>query len=562
MRKKSFVLISAVFLFLFAILAVRLFYLCVIQGNSLREQAVSQRVRSFDYYQYARGDIVDRYGRAMVNVPESCLLVIPAMIPSFDAAAEALAKVLEQDKTEILLRMQQGEQRNVAPYILKTGLSTQQVAGVQRLGIPGLLCVELAARYDAQHTAIHTIGYVQPLGEDGAYVGVSGLEQQYDAVLSDRVDKRVVAVVDGLGALSAEDLLLEEAEHKQTSCLKLSLDRDYQQIAEQAFASLGYEGACVIMDPQNGDIQALVSAPAFDPYGWSSADGDVYLNKALSLYHPASTFKIVLALAALSEGISLPAVDTSQIAEASAEEEEIVFICTGSYTMAGGHTVTCSHEGGHGALTLSRALAVSCNCCFVALGEQIGSAEITRWADKLGLRELQVLGYQTPSYEAADFLSFSVDSEGDLANVCLGEKGVQLSVVQVATLLSVCANGGYLVTPRLLYEIDYADGSVEEIDSATPVRVVDADVAEQLKQMLSETVRTGTATAANGQYLSVAGKTGSSESGSVWFSGFAPVEDAQLVIAVCVRQGVAGGIEAAAVFKYIVDAIALLEGWA
>lgn len=600
MRRNGVFYLSVAFLAGFAILVLRLLQLTVVQADTLQEQAEAQRLRSFDYYQYARGDILDRFGRELTGVEQACLVILPAMAgETTEDTATALAGILDASAADLAARLAEGNARSLAPYILKTGLRAEQAAAIRQAQLPGVMAMNLAARYDASHLASHLLGYVQPVGTDGTYQGVSGLEQQYDQLLRGRVDSQVVAQVDAAGMLSVDALYLTEAETKERHDLHLTIDRDYQQIAEDAFRELGYAGACAMMNPNNGDILALVSAPDFDPYGWQEpAADDVYLNKAILLYPPASTFKTVLALAALDSDCPLPdALDSeaSQAREqaladgvaidelaaageqadgeaitADTEAEEIEaedaettepFFCSGSYTLENGHHVTCSAAQGHGEVDLSLALALSCNCYFVALGQRLGGETIRSYAEDFGLTELTVSGYEMPAYQETDFLDFSAAVPGDVANVSLGESGVQLSVIQEAVLTALCVNGGFRVTPRLVtHATDERENILFEIAIEAPQRMVDTATAEALRLMLVGTVEEGTANGAAGGYLTAGGKTGSSEQGTVWFSGFAPAETPEWVISVCVQDGSAGGVEAVAVFRYILDHISLLDG--
>ena len=137
---------------------------------------------------------------------------------------------------------------------------------------------------------------------------------------------------------------------------------------------------------------------------------------------------------------------------------------------------------------------------------------------------------------------------------------MSVSPVQEAALFSVFANGGFLVQPRLVTACDDGMGAITAYPAARPRRVLSARDAETIRLMLGLVVEEGTGRAARGDHVSAGGKTGSSETGTVWFSGFFPAEDPRLVVVVCLEQGSAGGAEAAAVFRQVADAITLLDG--
>lgn len=587
MRKNGCYVVAAVLLMMFGLVVVRLAYISLFQGPALAAQAEQQHSRSFDYYQYARGDIYDRNGRSITGVRESCLVIFPAMVENDSTVIEQLAKILDQDESVVEKKINTGINSGTSPFIFKTGLNSAQREAIENAAFPGILVFNMAARYSANQTAAHIIGYVLATAADGSYQGVNGLEQQYDAYLRDRIDQQVIAYVDVNGELSNSQFYLYKPQSSKENVLHTTIDIDFQQIAEQALAD--YEGACVILDVANGDILASVSAPSYDQYLWQSpATDDAYVNKAFSLYPPASTFKLLLAMASLEEGItpvnridnennsdidgeSLDAGNESENTEEMDEAEkddylavngtnEAVFICNGYTELANGSRINCWLHSGHGPTDLSSAIRNSCNVYFVELGLALGGDTIKSYAERLGLTEQYIGGYELPAQKQLDFLS---SVQGDVANVSIGENGVRLSPLQVAQLIAVCANGGYRVFPRLVDSISDENGNILlKIERHSPISVVSQKTADTLRNILIETVQNGTASAASSACLAVGGKTGTAEDAGVWFAGFAPADQPQWAISVYVENGVSGGKEAAAVFTDIVDGIANLTGLA
>lgn len=580
MRRNFIIIWSALLLLLFGVVAGRLAWLMLAQGQALAARAEQQQTRSLEYYQYARGDIVDRSDRALVNIAENCAVAFPAMIGDIQAVAEEAAALLGDPKQQIAARLQAGK-NSLSPYILKTGLSSEQARSLISADIDGLKCLTLAARYSSSGAAGHVIGFV---GEaESGLCGLSGLESRYEEHLKARDDKRLLAYVDATGGLSAADMYMLEAPSPRYNELRLTIDLDYQQIAERAFAEAGYRGACVIMDADNGDVLAMVSSPGFDPYGWEMAEDGAYINKALAFYPPASTFKTVLAAAALIYGVELPqsplkepeepfieAVEEAEVMDGADIETEDMeaepqygpFICQGAYTVNDSHSVHClAASAGHGEVDLSSALAKSCNCYFVALGQILGGDAIRETAALLGLDEQIMTGYELDAADAAGRISFNGNSAAELANASLGELGIRVSALQEARLMAALCNGGNLPLPRLVQGVYDQDGrALLEYPPAEAEPVLDSQIAEELRQMLVEAVLTGTGKNAAGEFYDAGGKTGTGEAGGVWFSGFAPARHPRWSMAVYVEDGIAGGTEAAAVFKRIIDDIAKLEG--
>ena len=543
--------VGLIFLLLLAVIVGRLAYLTLIEGEELQAIAEQQRTRSLDYYQYARGDFYDALGRPLTSHEESCLVVFPAMIADPEQTAAALAELLAMDEDLLCRRLTDENNRSIEPYVFKTGLSAEQTAAIESGQIRGVLALPLAARYRSDHTASHLLGTVTE--KDGEYHGASGLEYQYDDYLSGRQDQQVTAFVDAEGNLSAEQFYVTDPQQLRCNNVQLTINLDYQQIAEQALGDQA--GACVILDPDNGDILAAVSSPSYDPYSWEPLPADdVYVNKAFSAYPPASTFKVVLAAAAWENNLS-PLPEDGGSADASSAAAE--FICDGAYSLAEGYDVGCWLDEGHGQLDLASALAESCNCYFVGLGLAMGGEMIIDYAARFGLDGQSIIGYE---FADSSYLDFSAEIAGDIANVSIGESGVRITPLQSAVMMAVCANGGYLLTPRLVQCVYDQDRHIlEEFPSADKQRTIAVETAAALREMLTLTVSSGTGVAAAGSATDSAGKTGTSEDAGVWFSGFAPAAEPRWVVSVYLSDG-SSSAEAAAVFSKIIDAIAILEG--
>lgn len=528
------------FLALFLLVILRLGWLMLFQHEALSARAEAQQIRTFPYYAYERGSILDRYGRSLTDQPEHCAVVFPSMLYDEDAAVELLSDVL--DESASVIRSHLADDTALTALILKTGLDAETAESLQQGSVSGITSLILPARYDADRTAVHVIGSCNQ--QDGIWHGISGLEAEYDGYLSGRADADIMAFVDARGAFSNEQMYLIPGKEDYHS-LHLTLDRDIQQIAERAMEQHGYHGACVVMEPQTGDVLAMVSAPDYDPYYWETPGEGDYLNKALSFYAPASTFKTVLAAAALSENIPLPVSDGSE-----------TFICSGSYQLPDGHQVFCTSAlEGHGELTLAEALSCSCNCCFVALGQPLGGDTIRRYADLLGYDAQRILGYDTAS--AAGRIRFPASVPASVANASLGEEGVAVSPLQQAAAYCTFVNGGKRVTPRLVTAVTKNTGDpVLTVEPEEPTQVISPETAAEIRKMLLQTVSEGTGKGAKAETLVTGGKTGTGETDGVWFCGF--VEEngkALFVISVYIENGTAGGVEAASVFKEIVDDI-------
>ena len=161
-------------LLIIAVLALLIFG----RGARLQAAALEQRLRSMPYYQYERGDILDRQGRPLVNLEESCLVVLPTMLQGREEeTAAALSRLLGIGETAARERLEQAAAAPGQPQVLLTGLTAEQIGRIEEAALPGVLALTLAARYDRQHTACQLLGSVQQTSE-GGWQGVSGLERQ------------------------------------------------------------------------------------------------------------------------------------------------------------------------------------------------------------------------------------------------------------------------------------------------------------------------------------------------------------------------------------------------
>ncbi len=556
MRLDRIYKIALFFAICFTILAGRIYYLQGVASEDLKVMAENQRRKTVNIDQYPRGDFLDRNGRSLTGKNTPCLVIFPNVLAAeTQQTASILADIIPVAETVIDAKLQAGIVQGKAPYILQTHLTEEQVGAIQSANLPGIFVLPLNARYDNANSAVHLLGFVGSIGpeEEAAYqeqglappasglVGKFGLEKIYDSYLQGKPHHKLAMTTDERGnPLSGFGWqYLPSYEEDQSHNVKLTIDEDVQLITARALADM--QGAAVVMEVQTGDILALASSPRFDPYmNQEPPTKDAYINKALACYPPASVFKIVLSIAALEEKFPFP--------------ED--FTCIGYYALTDTYHVSCWNKKGHGPQNLATALANSCNPYFVNLGLKMGGDMIKKYAALLGLTEQNIIGYP---FVDSTHIAFNSKIPGAVANASIGENGISLSPVQIAGLLSIVANGGYRVQPRLVKDIEKPDGTVVvAYPAAARERVIRSETAKTIQQYLVGAVQNGTASNAGGD-LYVGGKTGTSENKGVWFAGFAPADEPRWAIVVYVSDGTAGGKEGAQVFKEISENMAKLE---
>ena len=525
--------IALFFALCFTLIAGRIYDLQGVQSEKLKVMAEKQRQKTVEVNQYRRGDFLDCLGRSLTNKTTPCLVVFPNGLGDSEKTAQVLAGILSLDEKTVYAKLKSAVAQGKSPFILKPHLDDAQTEAVQKENLAGIFVLPLNARYDRANSAVHLLGFVGAISppEEKAYrekgetppssgfVGKSGLEKLYDVYLQGKPAQKLAMTTDekgnpvpGLGW----QYLSNEAQD-QSSNVQLTINADDQLLAARALGNM--PGAVVVMDVKNGDVLALASSPRYDPYMNEAAPTeDAYINKALACYPPASVFKIVLTVAALEEKVALPQ----------------DFVCKGYYALASGRHVACWKEGGHGPQNLPSALANSCNPYFVNLGLLLGGDTIKKYAQLLGLEQQSLIGY--PFSDNTKHIQFNSAVTGDVANASIGENGVSLSPLQIAGLISLVANGGNLVQPRIVSEIIPANGQTgASFPAVAPQRVISEETAKTVRDYLIGAVKSGTGSSAGGA-LYVGGKTGTSEDKGVWFAGFFPADDPRWAIVVYREQ--------------------------
>ncbi|OLT17841.1 cell division protein FtsI [Serinicoccus sp. CUA-874] len=410
--------------------------------------------------------------------------------------------------------------------------------------------LEWLRQYDQAQRYAHVTGYYS-----FTYGAGLGLERAEDPVLAGTDDslfyQRLSDVVTGTPASGAS--------------LELTIDPDVQAAAAEALGDR--RGAAVALDPATGEILAMVSRPSYDPNALAShqlaAVDEAYtslsedpaeplVNRAIGgdLYPPGSTFKLVLAAAALESGEYSP--DTEL-------EGGLTYTLPNTETELpnfGG--AACDPEGRP---TLAESVQVSCNTSFAWLAGELGADSVREQAEAFGFGQpLEVPMSVTPSIYPDEM------DDAQLALTGIGQFEVRETPLQVAMISAAIANGGVTMTPYLVEEVRGSDLEViERNEPRTRSRAVSQESAEQLTEMMTQVVERGSGQSAALPDIQVAGKTGTAEFGEsgaahAWFTGFAPADDPQIAVAVVVESatdnwvGETGGLVAAPVARAMLEA--------
>ncbi|HVE74620.1 MAG TPA: penicillin-binding protein 2 [Mycobacteriales bacterium] len=379
----------------------------------------------------------------------------------------------------------------------------------------------------------HITGYISLV------YGATGIERSENDVLSGDSDRLFVRRVSDI---------ITGREPKGGSVV-LTLDRAAQ---EAAFAGLGGKrGAVVAIDPRTGAVLAMASTPSYDPTVLSSHDpkairaawkkleqdeNDPLVNRAISTtYPPGSTFKVVTAAAALATGRYTPTSEVPSPRELKLPQTNQPLRNFGRAACGAGDT-----------MPFQDALKVSCNTTFGALGLELGEDALREQAEKFGLGKDDL---RLPDRVAASVFPPEL-SPPQRAQVAIGQYDLRVTPLQMALVAAGVANGGTVMRPYLVREIQAPD--LSRLDRAEPKiysQAVSRDVAAGLTQMMELVVAEGSGRRAQIQGVRVAGKTGTAQHAPgkpphAWFIGFAPADDPQVAVAVVIEDGGSLGSEA------------------
>jgi penicillin-binding protein 2 len=463
----------------FAALAVSFWVFQIAKHQQFREMA-DNNFRRLLPLPAPRGVLFDRNGHILVANRNTFNIVLAReQTKDIDQTLQILGEATGVDPAllkDIVNRRRR--EPSYRPIVLIENATEPQVIAMRArsMELPGINYQEVPARrYDGDMGA-HLYGYVGEVSEgqlqsaeykelgQGAIVGKAGVEQAYNKLLMGAEGNKIV-IVNSRGREILEESRLDPREGNR---LMLTIDADVQKAAEDGFRHYGnqytgkpYNGAAVILDPRNGEVLSLVSVPAYDPnkfavgidaVTWNALNTDKrnpLQNRALqAIYSPGSTFKIVVATAALEEGLVRP---------------DFRVTCGGGATFYG-RRFACWNENGHGSVDMRHAIEQSCNVYFYTLGQMLGVDRIHKWATALGLGVINGIDIPNektglvPSSEWKQRVRKEPWYPGETISVAIGQGYVSVPPLQLAQMIATIANGGTRYTPRVLKAIDRGNG--------------------------------------------------------------------------------------------------------
>ncbi len=574
----------------FFLIFVRLWSLQVIKGSELRRLSENNCIRLREN-PADRGMLLDRKGRILAhNRPSFEVYLIPEDLKANPEVVVEVGNLLKIPPEEIQERMNAQKRRApFKPVRIKSDINWNDLANLEfnRVYLPGLVVdVRPKRAYDYGDLASHLIGYLGEVDENelkqaketpyrmGALIGKYGVEYRWENDLRGNDGGRQIEV----DALGREIRPLGIVEPFPGDNLFLTIDLDLQRTAEEAYQDKN--GALVAMDPKTGRILAMVSKPSFEPdifarnilpEEWKSLVENPHhplQNKGIQGQYPAgSTFKIVTAIAGLESGMITP--DTQ-------------FICKGAFPY-GNRDFRCWKEGGHGAISLHRAIVESCDIYFYQVGLKVGVDLIAHYANEFNLG--RVTGISLPHEKPGTVPSSAWKKKrfgvpwysGETLSFSVGQGYLNATPLQLLMLISGVANGGKQYLPQVVERVENIYG--KKLKEYPPVELRRANVSEKTLQIVQEALRGavndphGTGWTCALKEAKVAGKTGTAQvvrlpdnfkkgdmnrmpqkyRDHAWFVAYAPFEDPKIAIAVLVEHGGFGASAAAPIAKKVIE---------
>lgn len=558
-KKKILVVFLAAFILILYLIG-RLVYLMVFDAEYYQQKAEDLHERERDI-KAARGEIIDRNGTVLATNRTVCTIsVIHSQIENPEKVIEKLSEFLEMDADQVRKKVE----KISSIERIQSNVDKRTGDKIRNLGLAGVKVDEDFKRYyPYNELASKVLGFT-----GGDNQGIVGLEVKYEKYLKG-INGKILTTTDARG-IELDGVAEDRLEPEAGNTLRISLDYTMQKYALQMAEKVRTEKQAdkvgiILMNPQNGEIYAMVNVPEFDlnqPFMLNNEEtgenltdeqrqdalNQMWRNGCINdTYEPGSTFKIITASAGLEEGaVHL----TDQ------------FSCPG-YKVVEDRRIRCHKVGGHGAENFVQGIQNSCNPVFIEVGLRIGVDRFFDYFRQFGLMDLT--GVDIPGEAGTIMHKKENVGQVELATISFGQS-FQITPIQLATTVSALVNGGRRVTPHFGMEVLSAEGKkVKTFRYNAKKHIVSEKTSQTMQELLESVVAEGSGKNAYVEGYRIGGKTATSQtlprSANKYISsfvGFAPADDPQ-ILGMCViynPQGVYyGGTIAAPVIGKIFENI-------
>lgn len=572
----------------FGILVLRLFYLQIIEGKDFRKLSKNNCIR-LKPIDPLRGLIYDRKGTLLVdNRPSFDLSIVLKDAHPLETTIQKLSEYTLIPASEIKKKISHNQPvYSYRPLLLKRDIGRDMLAAIEvhKFDLPGIV-IDVCPRrhYIRSKNAAHLLGYLGEINQEelksglypkyrgGDLIGKFGVEETCERFLRGKRGGRQVEV----NAAGQIVRILETVDAEPGHNVFLTIDQELQETTEHLLE--GKAGAVVSMDPFSGDILAMASSPSFDQNAfvsglsskqWNDLTSNPFRpmqNKAIQgEYPPASTYKIITAMAGLEEGVI---------------DENTAFFCPG-YLRFGDRNFRCWKRYGHGKMNVTDALIQSCDVFFYQVGLRLGIDRLAWYAKACGLGELTGIDLK---HEANGLIPTARWKKrrtgiswqrGETLSVAIGQGYNLVTPVQMAVLISAVANGGTRYRPQVIDKIETADGRIVKkaekiVKGKIPISQKNlAIIRNALWAVVNQ--KKGTAHGIHLKEMDICGKTGTAQvvgnktletlkenkelkniKSHAWFVAYAPSNKPKIAVAVIVEHGEHGSSAAAPIAQALI----------
>lgn len=526
--QRRIALFVGMLLIMIVCLSGRIAWMQLVRGDELAERE-NHQVGENRILQSPRGTIYDRQGRVLaVSMLTKSLFVDPSQVKDADQLADDLAPILDMKAEEIKEKIAQGGgfvwlKRRLEPETTKAVRALIDKRSLNCLGFED----ESKRYYPNASLASQVLGFV---GTDD--VGLDGIELTSDSLIKGQTTKQFV-MTDKNNRPILNSVFTDHSFEKCKN-IYLTLDNTIQFIVEQTLDKAMAETepraiTAIVMETKTGEILAMANRPTYNPNQFYDFSPEAWKNRAVSfVYEPGSTFKAVVAAAALQEGIVTP---------------DEVFVDPG-YVMVSGRRIQNWSNDSFGTVTFTDIIKNSINTGFVQVGMMVGAKKLDQYVRIFGFGE--PTGIELPGEEYGILFDPEEMRDSDLATMSIGQS-IAVTPIQLVTAMSAIANKGVLMKPHIIKSVNNADGTIyTESKVETIRRAIEENTAVTLISMLEQVVSSGGGSKAAVKGYRIAGKTGTAEKirddGSGYltdhyiasFCGFAPVEDPRITVLIII----------------------------
>ena len=548
-NRKRLYFLFILFLIAFFLIIYRLIYIQYLNASEYKNYAEYQHTGEFTIIS-KRGKILDRNGVELaVSLNEKTVYANPKLVIDSEYEASILAEILGMDENEIREKL---DNKELGFVYIQRKIPTEKAEEISRHNLPGIYIQDESKRYyPLNDIAAPVIGFT---GIDNN--GLSGIELQYEKVLRG-VDIKVTAEKDVFGNI----IPVEDSQYGEPINGKdvvLTIDSQIQYMVQKKLEELTSEydalrAICIVMNPENGEIYSMASYPGFDLNKYDEADPELYKIEGISFtYEPGSTFKIVNVSTAL-ENNTVSKSQSFDLPPSIKVGDRVIREISRTYNVTYTTEEIIKHSSNVGAVTIA-----------LSMGEKMF------WEGIKNFGFGEITGIELPGEEKGLFYDYKTWPASTIGALAIGQS---ISVTPLQLLRATCAiaNGGYLITPSIVKEVELLENEDDNLQLDDRSRIISKETADSVKDMMLAVVDGGTGTRAQIEGVKVCGKTGTAEKANkdgvgysegrqiVSFVGFAPYENPQVAVIVVVDEpqggesGIWGGTIAAPAFRDIMD---------